>query len=177
MSFENAGFAGALGIFRSATRWILLTILCCGMLACFGNEPVREIPGVDEENAQLQVYPLQNRAVENLMQQAAMLRERGDIDGAIETLDQALELAPRDPEVLQEMAELQLLDGDFKKANRLARRSYVLGPKVGPLCERNWNTVTLAAPRIGDHQGAREAARQFPQCAVAPVPHGDDSLP
>lgn len=173
MSFDNAGFAWG----PRLPGWMLVTIVFCGMLACSRHEPVPEIPGVDEDNAQLQVYPLQNPAVENLMQHATMLRESGDIDGAIKTVDQALELAPRDPQLLQEMAELQLLDGDFKKADRLARQSYALGPKVGPLCERNWNTVALAAPRIGDDQGAWEAARQFPQCSVAPVLHGDDSLP
>ncbi len=157
---------------------LLAAAACLGLLACFGGqEPVREIPDVDADNAQLQVYPLQDPAVEILMQHATTLRERGDIDGAKKTVNQALAIAPRDPAVLQEMAELQLLDGDFRSANRLARQSFSLGPKIGPLCERNWNTIALAAPRIGDDQGAREAAREFPQCAVEPVPHIDDSLP
>ena len=156
--------------------WVLV-VLCCGVAACHRAQPVREIPDVDADNAQLAVSPLQNPAVERMMQDAATLRERGDIDGAIKTVNQALAVAPRDPEVLQEMAELQLLDGDFKSANRLARQSISLGPKIGPLCERNWNTVALAAPRIGDDRGAREAAQELPQCAVDPVPHVDDSLP
>lgn len=138
---------------------------------------MRNIPEVDAENAQLEVSPLQDPAVQILMQHATVLRERGDVDGAIKTLEQALAITPGDPEVLQEMAELQLLDGDFKSANRLARQSFSLGPKIGPLCERNWNTIALAAPRIGDDQGAREAAQAFPQCAVEAVPHVDDSLP
>jgi tetratricopeptide (TPR) repeat protein len=169
MSFDNAGFAWG----PRLPGWMLVTIVFCGMLACSRHQPVPvpEIPDVDEDNAQLQVYPHQDPAVENLMQRAAALRERGDLDGAIDAVNQALELAPRDPELLQEMAELRLLDGDFRMANRLARESWVLGPRVGPLCERNWHTIALAAPRVGDQQGALEAATELPRCAAAAVPH------
>jgi len=156
--------------------WVLVA-LCCGVAACHRSQPVKEIPDVDADNAQVAVSPFQNPAVERMMQDAATLRQRGDIDGAMKIVNQALGIAPRDPEVLQEMAELELLDGDFKSANRLARESFSLGPKIGPLCERNWNTVALAAPRIGDDRGAQEAAQEFPKCAVDPVPHVDDSLP
>lgn len=159
------------------TRAICAALICVGLAGCFGREPVREIPSVDEEAAQLQVYPLQNPAVQRLRDQSLAQRENGQVGDAMRTLSEALALAPRDPLLLQDMAELKLLDGKYRQADRLARESWDLGPRVGPLCERNWNTVALAAPRIGDQHGAWEAADQLPRCKLPPVLHVDDQVP
>ena len=56
-------------------------------------------------------------------------------------LDKALALSPEDPALLQERAEIAVLQKDLDKAGALASNAYALGAKVGPLCRRHWATI------------------------------------
>jgi len=76
---------------------------------------------------------------------------------------------PDDPAVLQERAEVALLQGEYDRAATLAERAFTLGSQVGPLCRQHWETLrqvrqhgrTLAAvpkPRQTPDQAAEQAA-------------------
>lgn len=156
---------------------ITACLACLAAAGCSRHEPVRSIPEVDAEAAQVQVYPLQNPAVRVLRERSTEQREAGDLRGALDSNAAALELAPENPLLMQDRAELHLLDGDYREALRLAQKSWQLGPRVGPLCERNWNTIALAAPRVGNDEAALEARRRVTDCSLPPVPHVDDQVP
>lgn len=93
---------------------------------------------------ELEVHPLRDPMVEDLRAAAASAeRERRYADAAA-ALDRALALAPQDPAVLQERAEVAVLERDLDRAANLARRAFEEGARLGPLCRRHWATIRQA---------------------------------
>lgn len=125
---------------------------------------IRETAGDGE--SELAVQPLRDSRVEDLRVQADRQEAAGDIAGAAQTLDQALEIVDNDPALLQERAELALLQEDFALAGTLAERAYALGAQVGPLCRRHWATLEQLRLREGDDAGAAGAREQIAGCRV-----------
>ena len=124
------------------------------------REPARET------SEGVQVFPLKNPAVAQLMEDASRAEANGDLDQAAVLLERALRIQPRDPELLQQMAETALQRGEYEQALGFAVRSYDTGPRVGEICARNWRTISVARERLGDGDGAREALDRSGQCTV-----------
>ena len=122
------------------------------------REPARR------DSAGVQVYPLQNPAVKALLADAAKAEERGDYDGAASSLERAMRIQPKDPEVLQSMAEIQLHKRAYQQALNFATRSYDDGARVGEICSRNWRTISVARGHLGDSGGALQAELRASQC-------------
>ncbi|WP_191621212.1 tetratricopeptide repeat protein [Marinihelvus fidelis] len=118
------------------------------------------------ESAGVQVYPLKNPAVAELTSQADRAEQSGNYDQAAILLERALRIQPRDPELLQHMAEVQVQKQDYAQALSFATRSFDIGPRVGEICARNWRTIGLAREQLGDNAGAREASGRADQCMV-----------
>lgn len=116
---------------------------------------------------ELSVQPLRDPMVDDLRERAEQLHAAGDHVAAAAALDQAMELAPDDPALLQERAEAAILLRDFTAANTLAERAYALGAQVGPLCRRHWATIEQVRLVAGDAEGARSASTQVEGCKVA----------
>ena len=153
---------------------ILMGLLLAALLsACTSQQPapVEELEvdrrvraPAQEESAGVQVYPLQNPAVVQLMDQASDAEDDGDLQSAAVLLERALRIRPRDPEILQHMAEVKLQLADFEQALSFAVRSYDIGPRVGEICARNWRTIAVARDHLGDSGGSREAEQRVGQC-------------
>lgn len=143
-------------ILRSMTRRLLI---CTGMLllaSCTSAPPAPEWSGpapeqlVAEiraagafEKGELDVQPLRDPMVEDLRMQATQFESARRYPDAAAALDKALGIAPQDPALLQERAEVAVLQKNLDKAAALARDAYALGGKVGPLCRRHWATIRL----------------------------------
>lgn len=95
------------------------------------------------EKGELDVQPLRDPMVEDLRAQAAQSESARRYPDAAAALDKALGIAPQDPALLQERAEVAVLQKNLDKAASLARDAYALGGKVGPLCRRHWATIRL----------------------------------
>ena len=157
---------------------ILLVLLPLLLVACATptpapiedrNEVDREVrQPAQEESAGVQVRPLQNPAVKELLAQASQAEEQGNYDGAAVLLERALRIQPHDPELLQQMAEVQLQQRDYEQALNFAIRSYDSGSRVGEICARNWHTISLAREKLGDNSGSREAEDRAGQCMSKP---------
>jgi len=117
-----------------------------------------------EDSAGVQVYSLQNPAVIQLMAQAQGAESAGDFDQASGYLERALRIQPRDPQLLQHMAEINLQKEDYQQALNFAVKSYEIGPRVGEICSRNWRTISVAREHLKDAGGAREAEERATQC-------------
>ena len=122
------------------------------------REPARQ------DSAGVQVFPLQNPAVKELIADAGAAESAGDYGQAAVLLERALRIQPRDPELLQSMAEVQLQMQDYEQALSFAVQSYDSGPRVGEICSRNWRTIGVARERLGDHSGSREAEERATRC-------------
>jgi tetratricopeptide (TPR) repeat protein len=126
------------------------------------NARVRE--PASEESAGVQVYSLQNPAVKQLTAQAEGAERAGDLDQAGSYLERALRIQPRDPQVLQHMAEIKLQKEDYQQALNFAVRSYDSGPRVGEICSRNWRTISVAREHLQDASGSSDAEARATQC-------------
>lgn len=124
------------------------------------REPARE------ESAGVQVFPLENPAVTELMADASSAEQQGRHEQAAMLLERALRIQPRNPELLQNMAEVQLQLRDYDQAMGFATRSYDLGPRVGELCSRNWRTIGVAREYMNDTRGAAEAEQHARACKI-----------
>ena len=158
---------------------ILSAVLLLG--GCAGWSPPAEAPSGEPEevesrvreparqdSAGVQVFPLQNPAVKELLADASAAESAGDYGQAAVLLERALRIQPRDPEILQNMAEVQLQVKDYEQALNFAVRSYDTGPRVGEICSRNWRTIGVARERLGDANGAREAKQRAADCMNTP---------
>lgn len=158
-------------------NWQFALIVVVGVLlaGCAGQPPapVEErvadqavrAPAAEEARG-LQVYPLRNPAVTELSEGADAAERDGDLDRATMLLERALRIEPRDPELLQHMAELKLDKGDWAQADSYASRSFDVGPRVGEICQRNWRTMALARERLSQYEAARQARERLEQCQV-----------
>lgn len=157
--------------------------LCLLLSACGPTVPAR--PSVPEvapaqrlaavhqaggaDDTELDVQPLRDPQVEDLRAQAARALAAGDAAAAGEFLNQALLIVSDDPALLQERAEVALLQAQYERAETLARRAYDVGSRVGPLCRRHWATIEQS--RLARHQpeNAVSAQAQLRTCTVPGV--------
>lgn len=119
-----------------------------------------------KDDTELDVQPLRDGGVEDLRVVAQGKRQAGDLAAAAQALDQALQISEGDPAVLQERAEVALLQGEWAQAETLARKAVELGSKTGPLCRRHWATIEQSRLARGEQQNAVSAHAQIEGCTV-----------
>lgn len=157
------------------TDYLLIGILMLAMAGCSTTPTQPGDTGPDEVDTRVreparqdsdgvQVYPLRNPAVEELVGEADEAEAVGDLDQAAVLLERALRIQPRNPEILQLMAEIQLQKKDYEQALTFATRSYDIGPRVGEICSRNWRTISVARDYMGNPSGAAEAEEKALSC-------------
>ncbi len=105
-------------------------------------------------------------ALARLREIAGERRDAGDLAGAADALNQALLLVEDDPGILQERAEIALLQGDWSRAETLARKAVSLGSRTGPLCRRHWATIEQAHLARAEKENAASAHAQIEGCTV-----------
>ncbi len=123
-----------------------------------------------EEPRGLQIRPLQNPAVAELTEAARQAEEDDDLERAELLLERALRIEPRDPELLQHLAEVSFNQQDWEQAESHASRSFDVGPRVGELCRRNWQTIAMAREQMGYRHSAELARERLEACRVEPPP-------
>ena len=121
--------------------------------------------GVDSA---VQVHPLRDPAIDGFLNKANEAEARQEFAAAIELANKALKLAPDAPEILQYLAELEIARGNWQQADQRAMKSFDLGPKIGSLCARNWQTVAEARTALGDAATAAQAELRVKDCRVPP---------
>lgn len=124
----------------------------------------------DREKSVIDVNPLRDPGVTALQDMARNDEQTGRYADAAGKLDQALKLRPDSPDMLQDRAEIAILLKDFATAERLAHQSWSLGPKLGPLCARNWQTIVEMRLQGGDAGGADAARKGVQECHKAGIP-------
>lgn len=159
----------------------LLALSACGTLPADTSASVPAVPKLAPEqrlanvaaaskgadDRELAVQPLRDPEVQDLREDAISAIAAHNYPTAAEALNQALLIAPDDPAILQERAEVALLQAENERAETLARRAFDLGSKVGPLCRRHWATIEQARLARGLQQDAASAHAQIETCTVA----------
>ena len=116
----------------------------------------------------VQVQPLRDPAIEGLLKQAHAAEAAGNFNAAADAAKRAIQLAPDAPDIIQYQAEVEAGLGNWKDAEALAIKSFTLGPKVGSLCARNWQTVVEARIAFKDPATEAQAKDRLKECRVAP---------
>ncbi|MEV8522041.1 tetratricopeptide repeat protein [Dyella marensis] len=124
----------------------------------------------DKEKSVIDVHPLRDPGVASLQDAAQADVRTGQFDAAAAKLDSAIKLSPNSPDLLQDRAELAIRLKDYSAAEQLARKSWEIGPRLGPLCARNWQTIQELRDRAGDQAAAATAGKWVKQCHVEGVP-------
>ncbi|HEY8683940.1 MAG TPA: tetratricopeptide repeat protein [Rhodanobacter sp.] len=124
----------------------------------------------DREKSIIDVNPLRDPGVTALQDGARQDEQAGRYAAAGAKLDQAIKLSPESPDLLQDRAEIAVRLKDYATAEKLAHQSWSLGPKLGPLCARNWQTIVEMRLQAGDQGGADTARKWVQQCHKAGVP-------
>ncbi len=159
----------------------LFTLSACGTLPADTSPSAPAVPKVTPEqrleavvaasrgadDRELAVQPLRDPEVQDLREDAVAAIAARNYAAAAEALNQALLIAADDPAILQERAEVALLQAENERAETLARRAFDLGSKVGPLCRRHWATIEQARLARGLQQDAASAHVQIEACTVA----------
>jgi tetratricopeptide (TPR) repeat protein len=168
------------------TRYLSI-LLACALAACTQPAPptpqavkpspppqdppasVRAIRAAgDGLDSAVQVQPLRDPAIDGFLKKARDAEKGGDFSAAIDAANQALKLAPDSPDILQYLAELEIGRSNWLPAEALAIKSFTLGPKVGSLCARNWQTVVEARGALNDTATVAQAKQRLKECRVAP---------
>jgi tetratricopeptide (TPR) repeat protein len=133
------------------------------------GEMVAQVRAAGVSNAsELEVTPLRDPQIGDLLARAAHLEAQSDYPGATQAIAQALTLLPSDPELLQQAAEFALYQKQWPQAAAFAQQSFERGPKLGSLCRRNWTTLRFTRLASGDVAGVQAANQQAAACAVEP---------
>lgn len=85
---------------------------------------------------------------------------KGDLGSASASLERAMRIAPREPQVLYRLAQVRLAQGDAAQAEQLAQRglSYAAGRPT--LQAGLWDLVAQAREKQGNVSGAAEARQK-----------------
>jgi tetratricopeptide (TPR) repeat protein len=159
----------------------LLPALAVGLLAACSqpsapapraSKPAYDVVAViraagQQDRSSIEVAPLRDPAVQHLLDAAHADEAARRYRDAADKLDQAVKQSPQSPDLLQDRAELAVRLGDYAAAERMARRSFAMGPKLGSLCARNWQTVIEMRKIAGDAASVASAKKSLAQCHVA----------
>lgn len=162
-------------------RPLCLLVLGAALSACVSSAPPVRAPvdtttpaqrlaaveaAAGPDDKEVSVQPLRDPEVDDLRQSAQAQRQAGDLDAAAASLDHALTLVAGDPAVLQERAEIALLQGQWAPAEQFARKAVDLGSRTGPLCRRHWATIEQARVARAEKENAASAHAQLEGCTV-----------
>ncbi len=127
-----------------------------------------EVRAQQSGNDGVEVRPWREPAVEDLVVLAEGHERAGEWRQASEAMARAIAISPEDPDLLQRQAELALARAAWPDAERYAAASFERGPRLGPLCRRNWTTIRLARAARGDAAGAADLADRAARCTLEP---------
>ncbi len=118
----------------------------------------------------VEVAPLQNPAVELLIEAAASAEAAGEHGKALAQIEEALTIESENPRLWQLKAEALLRQGEFLDAEKLAMKSYDLGSRIGEWCMRNWLLIAETRDALGDASTSEAARRRADGCPTKPLP-------
>ncbi len=101
--------------------------------------------------------PSENNAVVALLQKSQSQSSAGQLDAASASLERALRIEPRNPELWQKLARVRLEQNDYQQAENLAAKSNALAGKDRRLRSENWRIIGEARSKRGDRAGAKAA--------------------
>tara|TARA_R110002124_G_scaffold73305_2_gene196809 strand:- start:581 stop:1255 length:675 start_codon:yes stop_codon:yes gene_type:complete len=117
-------------------------------------------PSAGSGNGVLQQDEQLDGPVLALLTTARQQESNGDLNGANASLERAMRIAPREPQVLYRLAQVRLGQGDAAQAEQLARRGLSYASGRPELQAGLWELVARAREQQGDSAGAEQARQR-----------------
>lgn len=149
------------------------TISICALLAgCSGGYNYREpapVTGEYEESATVTAYqapmpveikPVYSSPVEGLLKNSHELQDKGDLAGAVASIERALRIESKNAYLWNRLAHLRLEQGQSARAVELAAKSRSLAGADDKLKADNWRLAARAWRKEGDNNAAIKAGRE-----------------
>lgn len=130
---------------------------------------IAELYAMVEADDSIVVEPLPDPEIEDLREAAHRALALRDLEQAAGKLALALQIRPGRPDLLQLRAEVALGQRALDEAEQFAIESFELGPRLGPLCRRNWAAIQLAREERGNAEQAAVARVEAERCTQAGV--------
>jgi hypothetical protein len=130
---------------------------------------IAELYAMVEADDAIVIEPLPDPEVEDLRLEAKHALALRDLERAARSIVQALAIRPGRPDLLQMRAEIALGQQALEEAESFALESFESGPKLGPLCRRNWAAIQLARELRGQTDSAASAREEADRCTQEPV--------
>ena len=92
-----------------------------------------------------------------LLTTAQQQQAGGDLNGAASSLERAQRIAPREPQVLYNLAQVRLAQGDAAQAEQFARRGLSYASGRPALQASLWDLIAQSRQMQGDAAGAAQA--------------------
>jgi len=92
-----------------------------------------------------------------LLSSAREQQGTGNLPGAAASLERAQRIAPREPQVLYQLAEIRLAQGNAEQAEQIAQRALSYAGGRPPLQAGLWDLIARAREQRGDINGAAQA--------------------
>ncbi|SDT87129.1 tetratricopeptide repeat protein [Halopseudomonas salegens] len=92
-----------------------------------------------------------------LLTSARKQEGQGDLNAASASLERAMRIAPREPQVLHRLAQVRLAQGDAVQAEQLAQRGLGYADGRPALKASLWQLIAEAREAQGDRSGAEQA--------------------
>lgn len=135
-----------------------------------GSQPIKSFP-VDvqapEQNGRapaagsaLQADEQLDGPVLALLTAARDQEGRGDLGGASSSLERAMRIAPREPQVFYRLAQVRLAQGDAPQAEQVAQRGLTYATGRPALQAGLWELIAKAREKQGNSAGAAEARQR-----------------
>ena len=96
-------------------------------------------------------------AVRALMSEAEKERQNGNLESAVVNIERALNIEPRNAELMYYLAQLRMQQGQPEMAEDLARKAELLADQDKALKGRAWQLIAKARLAQGNQQGAAQA--------------------
>ena len=125
-------------------------------------QPVPNDPSDQYEPPQTQPAPVPARpqagaAVVSLMQVADERYDDGDLVGAGASIERALRIEPRNPELWYKLAAVRLEQQRYEQAESLAQKSVALSGPYARIRAASWGLIAESRRQRGDARAAAEA--------------------
>ncbi|WP_188749353.1 tetratricopeptide repeat protein [Marinobacterium zhoushanense] len=101
-----------------------------------------------------------NAAVVALLDSASQNTQGGDLRAAQSSLERALRIAPRDPQVYYQLADVQRRLGQFMQAEQVALKGVNVANGQPAELRRLWSLIALIRSDAGNSAGARAAQQE-----------------
>lgn len=129
------------------------------------TEPLQTIAPPDSKPIE-QTAPVvipQSPAVVALMSEADRSSKSGNLNAAVATVERALRIEPRNPELVYKLAQLRLEQSKPRLAEDLAKKAELLASGNPPLKKRCWLLIAEAREMQGNSDGAAAARNKADQ--------------